>query len=441
MTDSRKAAGRIALAVIVAGLLASLVAVTLLLQTRPADAGLLVMRKDATVGMGTPVALPPELSDQPDQPQAEPLDAEPVAGDPLDGDPLDGDPDARPSRGDDPLDGDPPSGNERSQQAESSPRDFTEFAIVRSGRPNDAPKTVTAYDGDPETIWKPDADSAASWVWLDLGEEKRIRLVRVLTRGAGVVEVEVSSDRRRWQQVGQVAAGGSWQEVALRDDAQYVRLTLVPDDDDAIPAVAEVAVYGNDRGRRASLAQDADYAPRRRGRQAQQREQSEARQAQQSDSEPAIDENTGSDASGGRITVSAEEGETRCEGERNRCEARRGQVSVEEDCAEEGTCIIEVHADGGTAICDAAGGDSNEVVAREDRRGGDNRNRNRDSDGNRNRDGGRNRNREQTTGNERNRDRGSQRNRDASRERSAGDGGRCEAVANGGAVTIGDINP
>ena len=64
---------------------------------------------------------------------------------------------------------------------------------------------------------------------------------------------------------------------------------------------------------------------------------------------------------------------------------------MEEDCEEEGSCTIDVQADGGTAICDAAGGD-------ESRAGG-------------------------------------------GKGREGGEGGSCEAVADGGTVTIGDINP
>ena len=68
-----------------------------------------------------------------------------------------------------------------------------------------------------------------------------------------------------------------------------------------------------------------------------------------------------------------------------------GQVSVEEDCAGDGSCTIDVRADGGTVVCDASGGDQSKAGDGEGKRGGQ--------------------------------------------------GGRCEAVANGGAVAIGDINP
>jgi hypothetical protein len=66
-------------------------------------------------------------------------------------------------------------------------------------------------------------------------------------------------------------------------------------------------------------------------------------------------------------------------------------VSVEEDCETDGTCTIDVQADGGSATCDATGGDETQAGKGEGKRGGE--------------------------------------------------GGRCEAVADGGAVTIGDINP
>jgi hypothetical protein len=63
---------------------------------------------------------------------------------------------------------------------------------------------------------------------------------------------------------------------------------------------------------------------------------------------------------------------------------------VEDDCTADGTCTIDVRADGGTAVCDSTGGDESRAGGGEGKRGSD--------------------------------------------------GGECEAVANGGAVAIGDIN-
>ena len=64
---------------------------------------------------------------------------------------------------------------------------------------------------------------------------------------------------------------------------------------------------------------------------------------------------------------------------------------MEEDCEVDGSCTIDIQVDGGTAACDATGGDEARAGDGEGRRGGD--------------------------------------------------GGECEATANGGAVAIGDINP
>ena len=167
--------------------------------------------------------------------------------------------------------------------------------------------------------------------------------------------------------------------------ARYVRLLLAPDAEGALPELAEVTVYGSERARADARANDRRDEPRRqrRGRGGTARESvATAQEAEQG--------NQGGKREG-RVQVSTEPGETRCKGKKARCEAKKGRVSVEEDCAAEGSCVIEVQADGGTATCDASGGDAP-------------------------------------------RDRRDERRRGTR-------GGRCEAVANGGTVTIGDINP
>jgi hypothetical protein len=323
---------------------------------------------------------------------ATPLPSEPAT------DPLDGDRDEGGSRATDPLDGDPLDGEAQRDDADA-PSDETRFEIVRSGRPNGAPKSVTAYDDDPETVWNPEADSGDSWLWLDLGETHRLRVVRWLAKGSGMVELSVSSDRRRWASVDSAEVSRSWQGIGLRDDARYVRLELVPDDDGALPEIAEVAVYGREGDEEVALEQKADRdkgrkKDRNRGGNDNSSRDSNSNAEQDAESEESTrggGNGKKSKRSGGSAEITAEEGETRCSGDRERCRARAGKVSVEEDCEDSGSCTIDIQADGGTATCDATGGDENKAG---------------DGEGRRN-----------------------------------GDGGRCEAVANGGAVSIGDVNP
>jgi hypothetical protein len=343
---------------------------TFLVPSRPA-AGMQQSGKFDELASGTPVAATAEPHD--------PLDSDPTpgassAGDPLDGDPLDGPP----------ADGDP-----------GAPLDQTQLEIVRSARPHDEPATVAAYDDDPQTVWSPQADAGETWLWLDLGLERRLREVRWLAQGRGSVEIAVSSDRQQWRDVDRVDVDRGWQGVELRDDARYVRLTLLPTDDGGeLPAIAEATVYGPDKRRSDSSEQRAgDRRERDRDRDRQSRGDGQSVSEQQADGDDSSGGNEGrrQSRSGGRVRISAEPGETRCRGDRERCEARQGEVSVEEDCEREGSCTIDVRADGGSAVCDAAGGDETEAGDGEGRRGGR--------------------------------------------------GGRCDAVANGGAVAIGDVNP
>jgi hypothetical protein len=179
--------------------------------------------------------------------------------------------------------------------------------------------------------------------------------------------------------------------MTLREDARYVRFALQSSEND-LPSIAEVAVYGSER-RSVTAEQEAEEngRERRRGRSQRDAEDSPSRR-NAGDDPPAEEENGGrqrENRSGDRVRVSAQPGETRCVGNRERCEARAGETYVEDDCGEEGSCTIDVRVDGGTAICDATGGEASRAGDGEGRRGGE--------------------------------------------------GGRCEAVADGGAVSIGDI--
>jgi hypothetical protein len=317
---------------------------------------------------GTPVAAAAKKHDPLD---SDPAEAASIAGDPLDGDPLDGPP----------VDGDP-----------NTPVDQMQLEIVRSARPPDEPTTLAIYDDDPQTVWEPQADAGESWFWLDLGLERRLREVRWLAQGTGTVEIAVSNDRQQWQNVDRVEVDRGWQGVELRDDARYVRLTLLPaDDGGALPSIAETAVFGAERKPSAALEQRVGEPGRDRVRQSRGDRKSASQQNTEGNASSGSDEGRKAPSSGGRVRTSTKPGETRCSGDRGRCQARQGEVSVEADCEREGTCTIDIRADGGTAVCDATGGDETKAGNGEGKRGGK--------------------------------------------------AGRCEAVADGGAVAMGDVNP
>ncbi|MFN8590828.1 MAG: discoidin domain-containing protein [Thermomicrobiales bacterium] len=287
----------------------------------------------------------------------------------------------------DPLDGDPLDGP--LAVTHQTDEKLVEFAIARSGRPSDAPNSAVAYDGDPQTVWSVAGDSVEPWVWIDLGQPERVREVRWLARGSGTIAVEVSSDRKTWRAAGEEPVRAGWQHVGVTGEARYVRLALSADDDGDLPAIAEISAYGIERGGSAALAQDTGKDKKKRER--------------KTDDEPrARDRPHGNDASSNEVDkgtraerlpgVTAEPGETDCQGKRAKCRAEAGEISVEKDaCDGSGSCTIDIVANGGTATCDASGGDEN------------------------------------TAG------RGKGKSND--------NGGRCEATANGGTVTIGDIDP
>jgi hypothetical protein len=307
--------------------------------------------------------------------------ATPVAATPYD--PLDGAPPHREPDEDDPLDG------ELSTEDTEAPRDQQLLTIVRSGRPNDAPPTQPAYDGDPDTIWTIDSDAEETWVWFDLGVDSRLREVRWLARGTGSVDLTVSSDRESWTDIDRVETRHTWQGIPMRADARYVRLTLLPDDDSHLPRLAEVTIYG--RSHQPDDATDQDSRSQRQERARDRQQSAASKQRADGGRESSRERRQKADDGSGRVRISAEPGETRCKGKRARCRAREGRVNVEEDCATTGSCTIDVRADGGTAVCDTSGGK---------------RSRAGDGEGKR-----------------------------------SGDGGRCDAVADGGTVTIGDIDP
>ena len=319
--------------------------------------GMMQVRNRNHEADGTPVAAADAPSDRRD-------------GDPLDGDPLDG---------------------EVAIADPNPPADQEQLAIVRSARPSAEPETIPAYDDDATTQWIPDGDAGQTWLWFDLGDERRLREVRWLAAGAGTVEVSVSNDRRRWRAVDRVDTEETWQGTTLRDDARYVRLELLAENGE-LPAIAEVAVYGPQSGS-VTAAQNAAGGGRERNRQRANRTNGDRESRRNSANQNAERRGNGTQAGetrgDGRVRVSAQAGETGCTGDRERCQARAGEVSIEEDCAQDGTCTIDVRADGGAATCDTAGGDES--------RAGD------------------------------------------GAGRRAGDGGRCEAVADGGAVTIGAV--
>jgi hypothetical protein len=292
------------------------------------------------------------------------------------------------SERDDPLDGDPLDGEPRPND-DREPEALAELEIVRSGRPADAPDSRPAYDGNPKTAWMVAGEGDGTWIWFDLSDEEAVREVRWLARGSGAIEVTLSDDRDAWREVGRRDVRAGWQTVAFTQGARYVRLTLRPDEDGNLPMLAEVATYGTEgnksvaRKQRARDDEGDDARERERGARDRERDRAAERRT-------VVRDRGESEAESGP-GVSAEPGETRCRGKRAKCEAREGRVSFEEDCEREGTCVIDIRADGGTAVCDASGPDEGEAGRGEGKRGGD--------------------------------------------------GGRCEAVANGGTVTIGDINP
>lgn len=329
-------------------------------------------------------------------------------------DPLDGDRNDGERRQEDPLDGDPLDGAPVSGKAKD---EIVRLEITRSGRPEGAPSSVVAYDDDPDTEWRPEESAAGAWLWLDLGEVRELNEVRWLASGAGRIAVALSDDRKEWRTVETIDVGRSWQETALKDEARYVRLSLTAEDEGDLPAITEIEVYGSEN---ASTAREQKAKSERKGNKNKNKDKKKGNENKKdkggkngtnkddnADSSTTNDKggkndkgnNSGGSSkgntSGGAVEtrdgISVQAGETHCQGDRNRCRAQAGEVDVQDDCGNGSTCTIDIQADGGSANCDSTGGDENKAGNGEGKR--------------------------------------------------SGDGGRCEAVANGGAVSIGDINP
>lgn len=293
--------------------------------------------------------------------------------------------DATPVRDIDALDGDPLDGPARKKRP-LAPENATQLTIVQSGRQKDTPKSTALYDDNADTAWAP-AGVDEPWVWMDLGDTQAVRTIRWLASGRGDVEIAISGDRKRWSVLDTQSISGDWQEVALREDAQYVRLTLLPEDDASGVELAEVEIFGREPKADASLAQEAKQGNRKRDKR---RAAQRAKDTASTSDDSAADSPSGDKS--GSVNSSAKAGKTKCSGKRERCRAKPGKVEVTDDCGGNGTCTIDIRADGGSAVCDASGGEEDRAGKGEGKRGG-------------------------------------------------GDGGRCEAVADGGTVTIGDVNP
>lgn len=301
--------------------------------------------------------------------------------------------DATPLSRPDPLDGDPLDGPSRKKRL-PDPENASQLVVVQSGRQKDTPNSTVLYDGDAETLWVP-SDVHEAWVWLDLGATETVRNVRWLAANDGEVEIAVSRDRLHWAVLATQRVTGDWQEISLREDAQYVRLALLPEDDQSAIALAEVEVYGREPRADVSLAQDAKTDRKKRDT---------GRSTERAQDAASVDDDAAKGDRPGAVNASTRAGKTKCSGNRERCRARPGKVDVSDDCDGNGSCIIDIRADGGSAVCDASGGEGNETARSEGKRGKD------DTD-----------------------------QKDAKRD--SANGGRCEAVADGGAVTIGDVNP
>jgi hypothetical protein len=338
----------------------------LVVRTGP-DIGMAVSRPKQTASVGTPVSSPAVVHDLLDGrlPQQDQHSADPLDGDPLDGAPSTDD------------------------------AGLSRFGIVRSGRPDSAPRSLAAYDDDPDTIWSPDAASGDQWLWLDLGENRRLRRVRWLAAGSGAVAFSVSNDRQRWVPVDTVEVRRGWQAIDVREDAQYVSLELSPSEDGTLPGIAEVEIYGRDANHDTVFAQKAG---KNKGGKHDHKRKSDRNSNSGSNAKnknkgenKSNKSNGGTKPAGNQNGITAEPGETDCTGDHERCRTREGTVDVNDDCHTAGTCTIDVQADGGSATCDAVGGNESKAGKGKGKRGGE--------------------------------------------------GGRCGAVADGGAVTIGDINP
>ena len=259
------------------------------------------------------------------------------------------------------------------------------YRIVRSGRPSASSSSSLAYDGDPGTTWSMVDAAIPAYAWFDLGSERLVTAVRWLSETeGGQVKVQVSSDRSRWQTVGEGSgAGRSWQSISVTRTVRYVRFVFAGTDDAETGArLAEVEIYGPpDADVRESAGRDLRVSRDRGGASGTDDERASAGDGEVVDAEPdrtrSVERSPSSDEAGRR----AGQDQAADDGDNVRI--------VEPDVVEERE--IEVSVEAGTAVCDESGGDRNEAG----------------------------------------RGKGA----------SAGNGGTCRKDASGGAVEMGDVTP
>jgi hypothetical protein len=119
------------------------------------------------------------------------------------------------------------------------------YEVVRSGRSAGSTNSRLAYDGDPSTAWVDDS-GRRTFVWFDLGDVVSVSSVRWLvaevTPGLSVT-IEVSADRRTWDEVGTISeiTIGDWQSNDIAIEARYVRLSLnAADGEPLVFSLAEI---------------------------------------------------------------------------------------------------------------------------------------------------------------------------------------------------------
>jgi hypothetical protein len=120
---------------------------------------------------------------------------------------------------------------------------------VRSGRSASSTNSRLAYDGDSSTAWSVDGATRRTYVWFDLGGVVSVNSIRWLLSGASPglsVTIDVSSDRRQWEEVGTVTdlTVGDWQSIDLGVEARYIRLSLNSKEETRAFSLAEIEFAG-----------------------------------------------------------------------------------------------------------------------------------------------------------------------------------------------------
>ncbi len=126
------------------------------------------------------------------------------------------------------------------------------------------------------------------------------------------------------------------------------------------------ATISSESGADASLEQKAKQGSKKRDKR---RATERAKGAATKDDDPGADDASNADKQGS-VNSSAKAGKTKCTGNRERCRARPGKVEVTDDCDGDGTCTIDIRADGGSAECDASGGEKDRAGNGDSRRPG-----------------------------------------------------------------------